>query len=235
MVYKWMHGSLDRLLPPRCLCCQHPGTPLCPACCRDLPWLGAHCQRCALPLPQHGRLCRHCLRRPPRFHRCLSAFCYRPPVDHLLLHYKHARQLANGRVLAQQWLQACGDDARNELPNALVPTPLHWQRRWQRHFNQSRLLAEYWSRALQLPVEDALLRRRRTAPQQGLTAAQRRRNLRRAFLFNPRADVAGKHLALVDDVVTTGATANAAAAILLDAGAQRVDIWCLARTPEPGQ
>ncbi|WP_374962069.1 ComF family protein [Spongiibacter tropicus] len=235
MVYKWVNNSLNRLLPPRCLCCQQAGQQLCPDCEVELPKLGTRCQRCALPLPQSDRLCRHCLRRPPRFTRCLSAFSYRPPVDQLLLSYKHAGHMANGRVLAQLWMSCCGDDVRREPPDALIPIPLHWRRRWQRRFNQSRLLAEQWGDAFGLVVTDALQRRVHTAAQQGLTAAERRRNLRRAFVLSPRANVTGKHLALVDDVLTTGATANAAAVILLDAGARRVDIWCLARTPDPGQ
>jgi ComF family protein len=111
-----------------------------------------------------------------------------------------------------------------------VPVPLHWRRRWTRGFNQAEVIADELAYRLRIPLHaQALLRRQQHTPQQQLTAAQRRRNLRSGFAI--RGDVRGRHVALVDDVVTTGATAAEIARTLLDAGAASVQVWCLARTP----
>ncbi len=239
MVYKSIRASLQRLFPPQCLLClDHSGATMeiCPACRATLPWLGHHCRCCALPLATaNAELCGRCLQRPPRFHQCLCALNYRFPVDSLLADFKHHAKPPSGRLLAQLWLERCSAAAAEPLPDALVPVPLHWRRRWQRGYNQSLLVSQFWGSALAIPVADLLRRQHATPPQQGLTAAERRRNMKNAFpLANPDR-IRGKHLALVDDVLTTGTTANAAAAILLRAGATRVDVWCLARTPAPGQ
>lgn len=234
-----VYNALQLLFPCHCLLClapSHHHQELCAACRDELPWLGHCCLRCALPLNSpDARLCGHCLRRPPRFEHCLSALRYQFPCDQLLVNFKYHRQLASGRLLAQLWLQHCRDPAGSHRPQLLVPIPLHWRRRWTRGYNQSLLLAQHWGDALSLPVCSALRRGRHTPPQQGLNAAQRRRNLRDAFTLQHPSSINGRHIAVVDDVLTTGTTANAAAAILLAAGARRVDIWCLARTPEPGQ
>jgi ComF family protein len=113
--------------------------------------------------------------------------------------------------------------------------PLARRRLRQRGFDQARMLAAWLGASLALPVDTSLLRRRQdTAPQQGLDAASRRRNLRHAFTLASDAQVRERHFALVDDVLTTGATASTLARLLKRAGAARVDVYCLARTPKPG-
>lgn len=226
------------LLPPRCLLClsRCTGPPdICTACHHDLPWITSPCEQCALPLPTHAqsRFCAHCLHRPPRFSHTHCPFSYAFPTNRLIAKFKHQRQFALGHLLAQLWLEHYQSTLRPAPPDLLIPVPLHWRRRWRRGFNQSRLLAETWGKALDIPVFDGLRRTRATPAQQGLSAVQRRRNLSSAFSLSHPERVRGKSVAVVDDVMTTGTTANALAAILLRAGASRVDIWCLARTPPP--
>jgi ComF family protein len=108
---------------------------------------------------------------------------------------------------------------------------MHWRRRISRGFNQSLLIAKDLGSALNIPIYHAVNHPRASHSQQGLSAAARRKNLRQAFSFNSAYDIKGKHLAVIDDVVTTTATANTMAAILARNGAKQVDIWCLARTP----
>jgi len=119
---------------------------------------------------------------------------------------------------------------RQERFDAIVPMPLHWRRRWQRGFNQAKLLAEAVSRRTGIPVLEAARRRRATPPQAGLSHAERRRNVAGAFTVRPRVRLEGRRLLLIDDVFTTGATAGACAAALKRAGAERVCLLALART-----
>ena len=120
-------------------------------------------------------------------------------------------------------------------PDLLLPVPLSSRRLRQRGFNQAGMLARWLSQSLQLTLNEHLLQRRQDTPaQQQLSAAQRRRNLRQAFELAADGQVNGLHLAVVDDVLTTGATAESIARLLRKAGAARVDVYCLARTPKPG-
>lgn len=208
---------------------------LCQACEADLPWLGGRCPRCALSLPGHGLDCGGCLRQPPAFAHTEAPWHYGFPVDSLISAFKHRgdRVLGHllGQLLARHLQQAYA--AGLERPERLVPVPLARRRLRQRGFNQAELLARWLSHDLRLPVAHALQRPLETPPQQGLDAAARKRNLRHAFAVVPGNDLQGQHLALVDDVLTTGATADALARQLLRAGARRVDVYCLARTPKP--
>lgn len=236
MVNRLLQDLFYTLFPGTCLLCQQPSGrhfDLCQACEAELPWLGKHCSRCALPLPttETSPLCGQCQNQPPAFSRCTSAWTYGFPVNHLITDFKHRHSLASFHTLAELWLKANTPTLGAARPDALMPVPLHWRRRWQRGFNQSCLLAEHWGKALQIPVIHNLHRDRHTPPQQGLSAADRRRNLRQAFSLKRPGDIAGKSIALVDDVLTTGATAHSLATILSRGGASRVDIWCLARTP----
>lgn len=120
-----------------------------------------------------------------------------------------------------------------ERPDFLVPTPVHWRKRWQRGFNQTEILAQKLGSSLQLPVVHALRQTRYHEPQKELGRQQRQKNLRQSLAINARFSplIRGAHIALVDDVVTTTATARALSELLIKAGAQQVDIWALARTP----
>ncbi|MCY1285927.1 comF family protein [compost metagenome] len=242
-----MHKTLlARLRPvwldlrPACLLCgataDAPGLPLCSGCDADLPWLAAHCAICALPLQAHGLVCGECLKKPPAFARVETPWRYAFPLDSLVTRFKHHAQWPLGRLLGQllaRHLQHAFHDGLAR-PDLLLPVPLAPLRQRQRGFNQAGLLADWLGRELRLPVRGNLIRRvQETPPQQGLDAATRKRNLRHAFALESGGDLRGAHLALVDDVLTTGSTAETIARLLRKAGAARVDVYCLARTAKP--
>jgi len=158
----------------------------------------------------------------------IAPLLYAAPVDRWQPRFKFHQDLAAGRLLARLLADACADSPR---PDAVVPVPLHHARLRARGYDQALELARIVSRSLRLPLRtDLLLRARATRPQSELDAAARQANLRGAFAVRPRA-VPPAHVALVDDVMTTGATLHAAAAALREAGVARVDAWVCARVP----
>ena len=173
-------------------------------------------------------LCGLCLAKPPPQQRTLAPWLYRVPVDTLITRYKFRGDRAAGRLLAEEWLNEV-DILDDDRPEALVPCPLHRRRLHRRGFNQASELAQWLGESLSVPVRYDLCRRLRPGPAQtSLNRAQRLANLKSTF--SSRAGVPG-HVAIVDDVVTTGATSAALARVLLQSGARRVDVWALARTP----
>lgn len=218
------------LMASRCLLCNEPGShgrDLCAACRDALPWSRSACPRCAIPLPV-TELCGECLQKPPRVNATHACFVYGFPLDRLVPRFKFHNDLAAGRLLAELMAEGL---AGLPVPDALIPVPLHASRLRKRGYDQALELAKPLARTLQIPLlADALLRTRATAPQSELHADARQRNLRGAFAI--RAGVAlPRHVALVDDVMTTGATLEAAAKMLLRAGVERVDAWVCARVP----
>ncbi|MGN8277168.1 double zinc ribbon domain-containing protein [Pseudomonas sp. SMV71] len=234
-VYIWLKNKQFCLL-----CGESTDTlqPICTPCESELPWLGNQCSVCALPLPTAGLRCGQCATRPPSFERVLAPWAYDFPVDSLITRFKHQAKWPLGRLMGELLAQALQHqfDEGLERPDALLPVPLAARRLRQRGFNQAALIARWLCETLEIPCEENLLRRVQDTPaQQALDARARRRNLRQAFALAPGVDLRKRHLALVDDVLTTGATAEALAGLLLDAGAARVDVYCLARTPKPGE
>jgi len=173
-----------------------------------------------------NEVCGSCLQHPPPISEAHAAFAYAFPVDRLLPRLKFHRDLAAGRLLAQAMTERCAGLPR---PDAVVPVPLHRARLRRRGFDQAFELAAPLARALQMPLLDRALQRRRTTSAQSLLdATARQRNLRGAFEVTPPQSLPA-HVVLVDDVMTTGATLHAAARALLGAGVQRVDAWICAR------
>ncbi|MCL6705224.1 ComF family protein [Pseudomonas sp. T1.Ur] len=237
--YKWPVYIWSKNKQPCLLCGEHTDTPqpICTPCESELPWLGDQCNVCALPQPMPGLRCGQCATRRPAFERVVAPWIYDFPVDTLVTRFKHQAKWPLGRLLGELLAQSIQHhfDEGLERPDALVPVPLAARRLRQRGFNQAALLARWLSGPLQIPCEEKLLLRVQDTPaQQALDARARRRNLRQAFALAPDALLMNRHLALVDDVLTTGATAQTLARLLLDAGAARVDVYCLARTPKPG-
>ncbi|MBK5377116.1 ComF family protein [Pseudomonas sp. TH43] len=223
-----------------CLLCDEPADaemPICVACETELPWLGDQCITCALPLAAAGLTCGECLLEPPTFEQVAVPWRYGFPVDSLITRFKHNAKWPFGHLLADvlgQYLQHRFDEGLPR-PDALLPVPMTTKRLRQRGFNQAAMLARWLSQTLEMPSEEnLLLRTQDTSAQQGLDAKARKRNLLQAFALTPDAVVKGRSFALVDDVLTTGATAQALARLLINAGAARVDVYCLARTPKPG-
>lgn len=215
---------------PRCLVCAEPGSAgrdICGACSAVLPCPEASCRRCALPLAvaDDEQRCGDCRQRSSPLNEVRAAFIYAAPVDGLLRRFKFHQDLAAGRLLAGLMRARLADAER---PPVLVPVPLHASRLRQRGYDQALELARPLSRALEVPLWRGLQRIRATVPQSELDAAARHRNLRSAFAALAPVPA---HVVLVDDVMTTGATLQAAAMALRRAGASRVDAWVCARVP----
>lgn len=217
------------LLPPQCTLCGAPGSdrlPLCDGCRGELPYLGRACERCAEPLPVAG-VCGRCLRHPPPQGRAHAAFLYAAPLDRLVQGLKFGRRLGLAR-LTGALLAKAAQTGQWERPELLIPVPLHDTRLRQRGYDQAQAIAREAGRQLGIAVNAHACRRlRATAPQTGLTLADRRRNVRGAFAV--QKPLAVSHVAVVDDVMTTGATAGALAMALKRSGVARVDVWALCR------
>lgn len=203
---------------------------LCPACKEELPWLTNNCRRCAIPLSMdHSTLCGPCQHRPPPYHTtCL--FHYQYPINQLITGLKYRQQLQYGRLLGNLLAEKLNEPGYNQdLPEAIIPVPLHRKRLYHRGYNQSYEIARYCAKSLSLPLLDRACQRIvNTPPQSGLKAATRRQNLRGAFLAGATLNV--RSVAIVDDVITTGSTVTELAHTLFRAGVQEIQIWCIART-----
>ena len=227
---------LDLLLPPRCVLCGLPSGAvcICSACKSDLPWTGPHCRQCGLPLDApRDNTCGCCIQKPPPFSRTLCPLQYLFPADRLVQSFKFNRQLAAGRVLSRlmgEWV--VGQNA--DQPDMLIPVPLHHLRIIKRGFNQAYELGSDLGRILDIPLLSSALRRRRnTRAQSGLDRKQRRNNVRGAFYWHSPGKPA-RHVALIDDVMTTGTTVTECARVIKKAGAKRVDVWVAARAIPAG-
>ncbi|MGH6886399.1 MAG: ComF family protein [Geminicoccales bacterium] len=247
---------LDALLPPLCLACRAavgaPGS-LCGDCWSGLDFLGAPlCHACGYPLPYDPNpndsapndpgpndprcetLCAACAAERPPYGRARAALAYDDASRGLILAFKHGDRLEAAPLFAR-WLALAGAGLL-ERCDLVVPVPLHWTRLFSRRYNQSALLAGALSQTSGKPLVARLLLRRRATPSQGrLSRAQRQRNVAGAFALAPDAKrkIAGRRLLLIDDVVTTGATAAACARVLKRGGAAEVDLLALARVVRP--
>lgn len=236
---------LDLVLPPLCLRCGTmvgaPGA-LCPACFAEVRFLaGAVCPRCGEPHEQpdaEGAVCGACLDRPPPWERARAAFFYDEGSRALVLRFKHADRTEGAPAFAR-WMARAGAPLLAEA-DLLVPVPLHPWRLFLRRYNQAALLAHALGAVSGVAVDaQALTRLRRTVSQgafdhTGRGRAGRARNVRGAFAVRRPEAVAGRHVVLIDDVLTTGATVGECARVLRAAEAARVDVLTLARVPRPG-
>ena len=197
---------------------------LCAGCAADLPWLGEACPQCAGP-SRGGDRCGTCLTQPPHFDATLAVWRYEFPVDRLVLALKYGRRLALAEALGDALAAQVG-----ERPvDAIVPMPLSRRRLAERGFNQAMEIARHAGRRMGLAIAPQLVERvRDTAPQTDLPHDARAANVRGAFAC--AAPVAGKTLAVVDDVMTTGASLEELARTLKRAGAATVENWVVART-----
>lgn len=229
---------------------------LCTACIQALPSIGARCPACGLPYAVQDRaretlqpgpttpqpLCGRCLKSLPHYDAFLAALPYLAPINRLVTEFKYSAKFDRGRLLAgllaAQLLDA---EAVQQPPDCLLPVPLHWRRQLSRGFNQSALLASYLRSELlsntrqswpnSLPVNTRLLRRKsNTSSQTQQKMNARYHNVKDAFVVHSRRSIPA-HVAVVDDVVTTGATVNEVSRVLKAAGVQRVSVWAVARTP----
>jgi ComF family protein len=229
---------LDFALPPRCGGCGIIVADVhsfCADCWKQIEFLGAGgCETCGMPLrATDSENCAVCLAKPPRIARTRSAVAYGELPRSLAIRLKYGRKVALAKTMARYMLPlvATGTDER-----LLVPVPLHRTRLWSRGFNQSALVASELSRRLGIPADAHALRRiRRTPALKGMNALQRRKTVAGAFRVPSGTTIAGKVIILVDDVLTTGSTAEACARALKRAGAARVELVSWARVVRPAQ
>ena len=228
---------LDVALPPLCPACREPlgdRHGLCAACWTKLSFIEPpYCARLGIPFvydPGPGLLSMEAIAYPPSYDRARAAVRYDDVARALVHTFKYSDHLELAPMLGQ-WMARAGREMTREA-DALVPVPLHWRRLWARRFNQSAALALAVSNMTGVQVLGETLRRVRATPQQvGLDKSGRARNVQGAFKVPPerKADVAGRRLILVDDVLTSGATVDACARALLRAGAAHVDVLVFAR------
>lgn len=221
------------LFPPVCLLCGEPGADrrdLCPPCQATLSYNTFACARCALPLPQEtppGTVCGRCQSTPPAYDQAYSLFHYAPPVDRLIVRLKFSAKLNLTRLLGELLADHVADTVE-VLPELIIPVPLHRSRLRERGYNQALEIARPIARRLHIPVDyRSCARLRPTSAQTSLPAKERRGNVKGAFgVVQP---ISARHIAIVDDVMTTGHTAQELATVLRASGVATIDIWVLAR------
>ncbi|PKU26654.1 ComF family protein [Telmatospirillum siberiense] len=237
---RWAGVVIDVLIPPRCLSCggvtEAQGT-LCPSCWEGITFLGPpFCLRCGLPFEVDtggAMICARCLSDPPRYRRARAVFRYDGASKGLVLGLKHADRVGRAPYFAR-WMARAGMELLAEA-DLIVPVPLHRWRLFQRRYNQSALLANGLSKLSGVPCRpDALIRVRHTPKQGSMGRRQRRANLHGAIHLNRHAEVKGRHVLLIDDVLTSGATVEECVRVLRGGGAAVVDVLTLARVVRPG-
>ena len=226
--YAWLNQVLWQLFPARCLVCAGKGAAqrdLCPACELELPQLKVYCERCAEPLSKAG-LCGRCQQYEPHYDKAIAPFVYAPPLDRLIKGFKFNKRLEAGRLLADLMADFLEPVAR---PDCLLPVPLHPNRLRERGFNQALELARPLAKRLAVPLQATALQRVRDTPQQAqMTLGERQRNLRGAFILHEK--LKARHVAIIDDVMTSGSTVDEVARVLRTAGVTKIQVWICART-----
>ncbi len=229
-MYQWIKHVQRGLFPATCVLCGCDAAgelDLCTACRADLPHVLRACPRCGLPLATEAAgECGACVTDPPAFTRTSAPFRYEDPVKHLIHALKFNRKLYVARVLGE--LMAGHYEQQGARPDVIIPVPLHPGRLRERGFNQALELARPVAARLHIPINiHACARTRGTAAQSDLPAAQRAKNIQGAFAM--RAQLHVRRVAIIDDVMTTGATANELAGMLIAHGVEEVHIWVCAR------
>lgn len=223
-------------IPGQCVLCHGwGGSRICAACLAHYAPPQTRCRRCAIAVPPGVAECGSCVQAPPPFERTVAAFDYVPPWSALLARFKFHEGLDLQPAFAQALLHACRDAGAHA--SLVLPVPLAQDRLRERGYNQAWEIARRVAAGMGSAADASLLLRIRATPHQlALPVDRREANVRGAFAVEPRrrAEIAGRHVALVDDVMTTGATVAEIARVLLAAQAASVQVWVLARTPRPG-
>lgn len=209
---------------------SHDTPNLCEECHTRIPFVTNTCSTCSLPMDVESSRCGACLTKPPTYDSSLTVLRYQKPVDIMFNRLKHHRDI----TVAATFAKLLSDKIRasgTELPDIIIPIPLSWKRQLSRGFNQSQCIAMLVAGNLGVAVDTkALTRVTSGAPQQGLSRSERLKNLDRCFTADK--SVRNKRIALLDDVVTTGATMEAAATALYIRGSRSIAAWSVARTPD---
>ena len=219
-----------------CILCDQNQTEACGVCApcqKDLPWLARGCPRCAMPWPSHKGLY-NCFNQPPNFNLCQTAFAYDFPIKQLILEFKDQGNLAAGHALTLCLAQCIVRDAGpGIMPDLLIPVPSTWRKRRQRGYNPAALIAKDLARALNRPWSPKFLKTHPTRQDRKHQSRQQRLNAATNPFYLTRTK-APCQIAIIDDVVTSMATANHVADRLQQAGFSHISLWALARSLPPG-
>ena len=245
---------------PNCLLCLQEKayiSNICSKCLVNLPWNKEFCNQCALPLTPHkteqdkeySDICGQCIASPPKFSTTRTAFCYHFPINHLINAFKDRQNIVMGNSLGKLLAHTLMTEAnlqnplqnplqnslQNSPPELLIPVPSHQSSIIKRGYNPAEIIAKSLSRSLLIPSSaDLVIKLAQSKQQKALTASERFTNLRGAFSLTQQGMSSLPNyyrVAIIDDIVTTGATANALSETLLNAGVQDVIVWAIARTP----
>ncbi len=232
MVNNWLNIIQDCLFPPTCLLCGSSGQQsrdLCLTCHESLPVNDCCCRRCGVNLEMKhdtSYLCGKCQKQPPSFDETHAPFLYQSSIRHMIYNLKFNARFENARLLGSLLADKLYESA--ERPDCIVPVPLHPSRYCERGFNQSIEIARTVSRKLEVPLDLTSCRRNRnTAHQTNLPAKQRKKNMKNAF--SVREPFSAGHVAILDDVMTTGTTVNELAKTMVGAGVTKIDVWICGR------
>ena len=235
MVNRFAGRLIGNIFPQTCRLCglaSERDIPLCHLCQKALPRNQHHCAQCAVPLAptcDAARICGRCLRQPPAFDRVRAPWLYDPQLAALITAWKYRRDLRLTPLLATLLLTGQTPSTQADL---IVAMPLHWRRLLWRGFNQAQEVVGVAFGQQKPPSDAPVCKRRMHSPaQSGLGVRQRNTLPANAFTVRGRCD--NLRVALVDDVMTTGATAHALSLGLKAAGASHIEVWCIARTPAP--
>jgi len=225
----WSNIIQSKLYPSTCFICDQPGyneLDLCQQCLQDLNSATRSCIICDIALTTESSICGRCLKKPPSFDSITSLYQYEGIAQFLIQSLKFQAKHSCARTMGL--LMAQHIKALNKQADALMPVPLHAKRLNERGFNQSELIAQYIQKAIGVPlIQHSLKRVVNTTSQATLKANERRKNLKNAFSYSSTQNI--QSVAIIDDVVTTGSTANEIAKTLKKQGVQRVEIWAFAR------
>ncbi|GAB4392350.1 MAG: ComF family protein [Gammaproteobacteria bacterium] len=237
LLKQFFNTALDVVLPRTCILCHkiaQQDYDLCLNCEKELPWIKQNCPICSTQLPttlnavNTDLTCGQCLQNPPVFERTFALFRYEPPITTFISSLKFGGKLVYIDIFSKLLIKKIRQNYHSQsLPQIIIPVPLHTKRLRQRGFNQALELAQRC--AIGIPVNSTTLHRtRHTLAQAQLPAVQRIANVDGAFKLTKR--VRATHIALVDDVVTTGNTINACCKVLKASGVKTIDVWCVAKT-----
>jgi len=208
---------------------------LCEPCRQDFPILEGACQQCGLPMDssnEHNAICGQCLKIPAAVDYTLCLYHYQIPLDYLITELKYNQKLTHAAILGELFLaRLLSEKSGENLPDVILPVPLHKNRLIKRGFNQSLEIARPIAKQLNIPIGlDLVRRKRQTRTQTDLTAVERKKNIRGCFeIIKQESLLAYDHIVILDDVVTTGSTSNELASLLKQSGVKKVSVWSVAR------
>lgn len=222
--------ALKWFFPYTCVLCQshtNMNKDLCNTCSSKLPWINYYCQKCGIELPEIQSHCGMCLKQSPVYDRTVTLFRYELPISQFIIQLKFNQKLIYAKLFGQ--LLAAQIHKQGILPECILPVPLHPKRLRERGYNQSLELARTISKELSIPMDVNTCQRVRHTQSHSLISAKKRQiNIKGAFELSKNLPF--QHVALLDDVVTTGATINELSQLLRSNNVQKIDVWCVART-----